>query len=70
MIESVDKIKDIPTEIIQGRYDVVCPMVSAWELHRALPDANLHIIPDSGHSMMENGIRSKLIELTDRYAND
>ena len=46
---------------------MVCPMVSAWELHRAFPDAGLHIIQDSGHSMTENGIRSKLIELTDRY---
>ena len=70
LIENVDKIKDIPTEIVQGRYDVVCPLISAWELHRALPDAGFHIIPDSGHSMTEDGIRSKLIELTDRYAND
>ena len=68
LIENVYKIKDIPTEIVQGRYDVVCPMISAWELHRALPDAGFHIIPDSGHSMTEKGIRSKLIELTDRYS--
>ena len=55
---------------MQGRYDVVCPMVSAWELHKALPDAGFHIIQDSGHSMTENGIRSKLIQLTDKYSED
>jgi len=70
LIENAHKIKDIPTEIVQGRYDVVCPMVSAWELYKELPDAGFHIIPDSGHSMTEDGIRSKLIEITDRYAND
>ena len=69
LIENVDKIQDIPIEIVQGRYDVVCPMVSAWELHRRLPNAGFHVISDSGHSMTEPGIRSKLIELTDRYAN-
>ena len=67
IIDNIAKIKHIPTDIVQGRYDVVCPMVSAWELHRAFPDAGLHIIQDSGHSMTEDGIRSKLIELTDRY---
>ena len=70
LIENAHKIKNIPTEIVQGRYDVVCPMVSAWELYQELPDAGFHIIPDSGHSMTEDGIRSKLIEITDRYAND
>ena len=65
LIENSDKIKDIPIEIVQGRYDVVCPMVSAWELHKALPSSNFYIIQDSGHSMTEDGIRSKLIELTD-----
>ena len=70
LIENIDKIQHIPTEIVQGRYDVVCPMVSAWELHRAFPEAGFHVIQDSGHSMTEDGIRSKLIELTDRYSND
>ena len=67
ILKNIDQIRSIPATIIQGRYDVVCPMVSAWELHRAFPDAGLHIIQDSGHSMTEDGIRSKLIELTDRY---
>ncbi len=70
LIENAHKIKDIPTEIVQGRYDVVCPMISAWELHQKLSNTGFHIISNSGHSMTEDGIRSKLIELTDRYAND
>ena len=70
LIENINRIKHIPIDIVQGRYDVVCPMLSAWELHKALPDAGFHIIPDSGHSMTENGIRSKLIELTNERAND
>ena len=70
IIENIEKIKHIPTDIVQGRYDVVCPMVSAWELHRAFPEADLHIIQDSGHSMTEDGIRSKLIELSDKYSDD
>ena len=58
-------IKKIPIEIVQGRYDVVCPMFSAWDLHKALPNAGFHIIQNSGHSMLEDGIRKKLIEITD-----
>ena len=69
LIENIEKIKHIPTEIVQGRYDVVCPMLSAWELHKAFPKSGFHIIQDSGHSMTEDGIRSKLIELTDKYSN-
>ena len=69
LIENVNRIKHIPIDIVQGRYDVVCPMLSAWELHKALPNAGFHVIPDSGHSMTEDGIRSKLIELTDRASN-
>ena len=64
IIENIDKIKHIPTDIVQGRYDVVCPMVSAWDLHKALPNARFYVIPDSGHSMTEDGIRRKLIKLT------
>ena len=70
LIENIRNIKNIPTEIVQGRYDVVCPMVSAWELHKAFPGARFHVIPGSGHSMTEDGIRSKLIELTDKYSDD
>ncbi len=67
ILENVDKIRDIPTTIIHGRYDVICPLENAWALHRALPQAEFHIIPDAGHSANEAGILHHLIEATDRY---
>jgi proline iminopeptidase len=67
LIENVGKIRHIPAVIVQGRYDVVCPMMSAWELHRAWPEADLHITPDAGHSAMEAGNISALVEATDRF---
>ncbi|UIE38024.1 prolyl aminopeptidase [Leptodesmis sichuanensis] len=69
LIEQVDRIRHIPAVIVQGRYDVVCPMVSAWELHQAWPEAEFIVIPDAGHSMMEPGIRSALIEASDRFSS-
>ena len=68
LINNVDKIRHIPTVIVQGRYDVVCPADSAWALHRAFPEAHLHLIADAGHSLSEKGITSKLIEYTDMWA--
>ncbi len=67
LIENVNKIRHIPAVIVQGRYDVVCPMMSAWELHRAWPEAELHVTPDAGHSATEPGNISALIEATDRF---
>ncbi len=67
LIENVGKIRHIPAVIVQGRYDVVCPMMSAWELHRAWPEADLHVTPDAGHSAMEAGNISALVEATDRF---
>ena len=67
LIENVWKIRHIPAAIVQGRYDVVCPMMSAWELHRAWPEAELLIIPDAGHSASEPGIISALVDATDRF---
>ena len=66
ILDQIDKIRHIPTEIVQGRYDVVCPTQSAWDLHRAFPEANFHLIKDAGHSMTEPGIASKLVEITDK----
>jgi proline iminopeptidase len=60
------KLKNMPGVIVQGRYDVVCPARSAWHLHRAWPEADLRIVPDSGHSAFEPGITHELIEATDR----
>ena len=67
LIENVDKIRGIPAVIVQGRYDVVCPMMSAWELHRAWPEADLRITPDAGHSALEPGNVSALVEATDHF---
>lgn len=68
LIENVEKIRHIPSVIVQGRYDVVCPLMSAWDLHRAWPEAQLHIIPDAGHSISEPGIIDALVEATDNFA--
>jgi len=70
LLQNCDRIRHLPTVIVQGRYDVVCPTTSAWDLHKALPDAELVVVPDAGHSMMEPGIRSALIEASDRFALD
>ena len=59
------KIMNIPTTIIQGRYDMVCPTKSAWELHKALQNSNLVIVPDAGHSMGEISIARELVKATD-----
>jgi len=68
LLDNVDRIRKIPAVIVQGRYDVVCPMRSAWDLHRAWPEAKLLIVPDAGHALTEPGIRSTLIAETDRMA--
>lgn len=67
LIENISKINHIPATIIQGRYDVVCPMRSAWDLHRAWPEASLNIIADAGHSAGEPAITSALIAATEAF---
>jgi len=67
LLENVEKIRHIPGVIVQGRYDVVCPARSAWDLHKAWPEAELLLIPDSGHAAAEPGTRSALIEATERF---
>ncbi|MGH8324290.1 MAG: prolyl aminopeptidase [Steroidobacteraceae bacterium] len=68
LIEAVGRIRHIPAVIVQGRYDVICPMRSAWDLHRAWPEAQLRIVPDAGHSAFEAGTAHELITATDRFA--
>ena len=65
ILNNARKIVDIPTTIVQGRYDVVCPPKSAWELHKALPQSDLIIVPDAGHSMGEVSIARELVKATD-----
>ncbi|HEU4596765.1 MAG TPA: prolyl aminopeptidase [Pyrinomonadaceae bacterium] len=67
LIENVGKIRHIPAVIAQGRYDVVCPMQSAWELHRAWPEAVLRVVADAGHSATEPGTVDVLVEATDKF---
>ncbi len=67
LLVNVDKIRQIPAVIVQGRYDIVCPMKTAWELHRAWPEAEFIVVPDAGHSMSEPGIKSALIAATDQF---
>ena len=68
LLEDVGRIRHIPTVIVQGRYDIVCPMKSAWDLHRAWPEADLRIVPDAGHSAFEAGNTHELVSATDRFA--
>jgi proline iminopeptidase len=67
LLRNVDRIRRIPSVIVQGRYDVVCPMRSAWDLHRAWPEADLRVVQDAGHSAFEPGIAHELIEATDKF---
>ena len=69
LIENVDKIRHIPGVIIHGRYDIICPVVQAWDLHQAWPEADLHIIPDAGHSIFEEGIKDKILEYTEKFSS-
>jgi proline iminopeptidase len=68
LLLNADRIRHIPGFIVHGRYDVVCPVKNAWELHQVWPQAEFTVIPDAGHSMSEPGIRSALIEATDKFA--
>lgn len=68
ILNNVDKIRHIPAVIVQGRYDVVCPPMSAWDLHKAWPQAKFMMIPDSGHSSREPGISRALIAATDTFS--
>ncbi|MGF1591441.1 MAG: prolyl aminopeptidase [Pleurocapsa sp.] len=68
LIENIDRIRHLPAVIVQGRYDVVCPMITAWELHQAWQSAEFIVIADAGHSISEPGIKDALIEASDRFA--
>ncbi len=67
LLDDVARIRHVPATIVQGRYDVVCPATSAWDLHRAWPEADLRIVADAGHSAFEPGITHELVLATDRY---
>ncbi len=67
LIDDVPRIRHIPATIVQGRYDIVCPATSAWNLHRAWPEADFRMVPDAGHSAFETGNSHELVLATDRY---
>jgi len=67
ILKHVDKLKKIPVHIVQGRYDMVCPATSAWELHKAVPHSELVIVQDAGHSCGEVGIAKELVAWTNKY---
>ncbi|MBK2095617.1 prolyl aminopeptidase [Francisella philomiragia] len=69
LLNEAYKIKDIPGVIVQGRYDMVCPAVSAWDLHKVWPKAELDIIADAGHSISEPGILEALVRATDKFTD-
>jgi len=71
LIESgIDIIRNIPTTIVQGRYDIVCPMKTAWELSKNWPEANLIVAPSSGHTAFEKEITHELIKATEEFAKN
>jgi len=67
LLGHVDRIAHIPAEIVQGRYDLICPPVTAFELAAAWRNARLTIVPDAGHSALEPGIRRALVAAVERF---
>nr|WP_102868325.1 prolyl aminopeptidase [Pseudovibrio exalbescens] len=67
LLRDMVRIRHIPASIIQGRYDVVTPVKSAWDLHKAWPEASFKIVDDAGHTMSEPGLASALIDATEKY---
>jgi proline iminopeptidase len=67
LLANIDRIRDIPGVIVQGRYDAVCPIVTADELHQAWPEAEYIVVPDAGHAAWEPGICAELVKATERY---
>jgi proline iminopeptidase len=69
LLRDAGRLKGIPGVIVQGRYDVVTPAITAWELHQAWPEATLHVVDDAGHASSEPGIVHRLVAATDGFAN-
>ncbi len=68
LLEHAGELSKIPGFIIQGRYDIVCPFESAWDLHKAWPQAEFKVIKDAGHAASEPGITDALVRATDQFA--
>ncbi len=69
LLRDAGRLRGIPGVIVQGRYDVCTPAKTAWELHRAWPQAEFHLVNDAGHAFKEPGILDRLVRATDRFAH-
>lgn len=67
LLLNIDRMRKIPAIIVQGRYDMVCPYITSYDLHCLWPEAEYRVIADAGHSALEPGIRSALIEATEKF---
>jgi proline iminopeptidase len=67
ILENIGKIKHIPCRIVQGRYDIICPMQSAWDLHKAHPKSDLRIVLDGSHSPLDEGMVDQLVQATEDF---
>jgi proline iminopeptidase len=67
LMANARRLASVPGVIVQGRYDIVCPTISADDLHQAWPEAEYLIVPDAGHSAFEPGIRSRLVSATEAF---
>ena len=68
LLRNARRLAGHPGVIVQGRYDMACPPITAWELHKAWPQAEFHLIEGAGHAYSEPGILDRLIRATDRFA--
>ena len=69
ILDHASSLAGIRCRIVQGRYDMACPPVSAWDLHRALPGSEIRIVPDAGHSATEPGLVRELVRATEDFKN-
>lgn len=65
LLNDLDKIRHIPSTIVQGRYDIICPIKTAYKMHLLWPEADYITVPDAGHAALDPSLRSRLIEITE-----
>jgi len=67
LLEQIEKAREIPCRLVQGRHDVICPPISAWDLHKALPGSDLRIVPDGAHSPLDPGMIHELVQASEDF---
>jgi proline iminopeptidase len=70
VLDNASTITGIPLHIVQGRYDTICPPISAWQLHKALPGSSLTLVPDGAHSPVDGGMTAPLVEAANRFRDE